>query len=171
MTGIERRKQSAEGSSGVWLVLVLSLAIVSGPAAADEDLVAAAKAAREKKKGSTTRVLTNADAKKAKGVLIERALPDLPADAAAESLAERHARQRKVRIDLEARLSLLQADVARLEKDLLALERSYYEENDLDHRDRIIAAKFLQTKTSYDRVAGELAVIQAELAALAGERP
>ncbi|HLE55794.1 MAG TPA: hypothetical protein VJB15_01790, partial [Rhodothermia bacterium] len=54
--------------------LALALLLVSGGAAAElavapQDVVSAAKDAKAKRKKSTTKVLTNADVKKSKGVI------------------------------------------------------------------------------------------------------
>jgi hypothetical protein len=135
---------------------------------ADDELVAAAKKAKEKKKSSTTRVLTNADAKKAKGVLIENRSPQKPADPLKETLAEKQARIRAARELLQSRIALLQSDTGRLGAELVDIERRYYQENDLDYRDRVLVKRFNQTRASHDRAAAELQALEEELAALEG---
>lgn len=169
----DSRSQKRDGGPRV-TGLLLAFVLVFAPFAssADDDLVAASKAAKEKKKkGSTTRVLTNEDVKKAKGVLVERKASDEPVDPAGESMMQKHLRVRQATAELEGRISLLQTDLAALEKELIEIERSYYEENDLDRRDQVVAARFAETKAARDLMAARLEAIRAELSALAGDRP
>jgi hypothetical protein len=114
--------------------------------AADDTLVDAAKDAKAKRKKSTTRVLTNADVKKSKGkisttpnvsgepVKSEPTLMDAytASRAAEKASAERRAANEKL--------------IAALEKDLAAIEASYYNENDLNYRDTVLVKRFNDVK-------------------------
>jgi hypothetical protein len=128
-------------------------AMLSGQSAPpkDSDLVAAAKKAKAGRVAIPRKPITNADVKKAKGKLIE-----LPAKAPAANAPtgavdqwtsiEKHDQARKA----AAAADKVQADaakkVAALQKELAAIEQSYYEENDPAYRDDVIRKKFDEKK-------------------------
>lgn len=118
----------------------------------------AAKAARTKRKKSTSRVITNADVKKAKGNVVETTAKQKPIDEAPEpSLVEQQQAMRNTRTAHDAKLAAAEAEVERLEKELAALEQQYYEENDLDRRDTVLVRRFDATKKKLDAARAVLA--------------
>ncbi|HEY0159361.1 MAG TPA: hypothetical protein VGF28_18895 [Thermoanaerobaculia bacterium] len=122
------------------------------------DVVDVAKSAKAKRKKSTSRVLTNADVKKAKGTVVETTAKQKPVDATPEpSLVEQQEAMRKARATHGARYTAAQAKVEQLEKELAALEQQYYEENDLDRRDGELVRRFDETKKKLDAARAVLA--------------
>jgi len=119
-------------------------------------LVEASKAAKAKKKTSTTKVITNADVKKSKGKLSEHSATPVPATKPEPTLLEKQAAERTERLTLEAKRAELEKNVAALEHEVAALEQSYYESDDLDYRDTVIAKKFAETKAKLDAAKKEL---------------
>jgi vacuolar-type H+-ATPase subunit I/STV1 len=138
--------------------LALLLAVISGAAAASAaDVVETAKAAKANRRKSTSRVITNRDVKKSKGTLAENKVPAKPADAPKEvSLVEQQETMRRERAAREARLSAAAETVARLEKEVAALEQQYYDENDLDRRDTDLVRRFNEAKSKLDAARAEL---------------
>ena len=137
-------------------VLMIAATALSQSASAD-DLVEAAKAAKAKRKKSTTKVITNADVKKAKSQLIENKLEPVPVEAVSqESMLEKQARERKERLASDLRLEAAKKTVADFERELAVLEQRYYEENDLDKRDAEIVRRFNDTKAKLDAARKEL---------------
>ncbi|HEX8169508.1 MAG TPA: hypothetical protein VF824_03085 [Thermoanaerobaculia bacterium] len=135
------------------LLLVVVLALATGDTST---LVNASKATKAKRKTSTTRVITNADVKKSKGKLVEQK-PTAPADAPpSQTLTEKYEAERAQRAASEARLASAQALVNDLERELARIEQSYYDENDLDRRDREIVKRFNDTKAKLDAARKEL---------------
>ena len=123
-------------------------------------LVEASKAAKAKKKSgttSTTKVITNADVKKAKGKVTV-----LPAGKKTEevkpepTLLEKQATERAARVAAETKRAELEKSVATLQTEVDALEQSYYASNDLDYRDTVIAKKFADAKAKLDAARKEL---------------
>ncbi|MDQ3283440.1 MAG: hypothetical protein M3Q69_18730 [Acidobacteriota bacterium] len=144
------------------LLLACSLIVCASAAmAADtKTLVDTAKAAKVKRKASSSRVLTNADVKKSKGKLGETKLPPGPIDTTKEeSLVEKQETMRKVRAEHSAQLAAAEAAVARLEKEVASLEQQYYDENDLDLRDRELVQRFNEKKKALDAARAELVAI------------
>ena len=120
-------------------------------------LVEASKDAKAKRKGSTTKVITNADVKKAdKKKVVERKTTDTGPVEPQPTLAEKHEAERTARLAREAKLKVLNETIATLEKELAALEQSYYESNDLDYRDTVIVRKFNETRTKLDEARKQL---------------
>lgn len=102
-----------------------------------------AKAARGKRKKSTTKVITNADVKKSGGRIIENSGAMTPIEPApTQTLTEKQAAERKARQLADSRVAAAQGRVADLEKELAAIEHEYYEENDLDRRDHEVVKRF-----------------------------
>jgi hypothetical protein len=124
--------------------------LLSGQAAPppkDSDLVAAAKKAKAGRVAIPRKPITNADVKKAKGKLIE--LPGKAPAANAPTAAvdqrtsmEKHDQARKAAAAAEKVQADAATKVAELEKELAAIEQSYYEENDPAYRDDVIRKKF-----------------------------
>jgi hypothetical protein len=111
-------------------------------------LVEASKEAKSKRKGSTSKVITNADVKKSKGKLIERPGTAAPDPAPQPTLAEKHEAERG--FEREAKAAEAQKLVDELTKQLEKIEQAYYEENDLDKRDEVIARQFEDVKKKLD---------------------
>ena len=132
-------------------VLILATTVVA------DDVVDAAKAAKAKRKKSTTKVITNADVKKSKGAIAETTLAPLPESAAGPSLVEQHAARKKAEAENAEALRTSKEKVAKLEQELAAIEQQYYEENDLDRRDTEIVRRFKDVRTKLDAARAELA--------------
>lgn len=114
-------------------------------------LVEASKDAKAKRKSSTTKVITNADVKKSKGKLIERPASEAKPDPTpGPTSAEKHEAERKARIEREAKIAAAEKLVAELEKALEKIEQAYYDENDLDRRDKVIVKQFDEAKKQLD---------------------
>lgn len=144
--------------------LLLAVLLIAATAGHADDLVDAARAAKAKRKKSTTHVITNADLKKSKGKVIDNKLPAQPLPAQPESLVDQQARVRKERATADANLAAARRKVADLEKEAATLEQRYYEENDLDRRDGELVKRF-------NEVMARLNAAYAELDALAPEQP
>lgn len=129
--------------------LAVLLALAFGTAALAGDLTDAAKAAKAKRKKSTSKVITNADVKKSKGRIVET--PNLAPEVRKEpTLTEKHeAKKAADKAASEARAKQEQL-IARLEKELAAIEQQYYEENDLNRRDTEIVRKFNGVRAKLD---------------------
>ena len=122
-----------------------------------DDLVDAAKAAKAKRKKSTTKVITNADVKKAKAKLVEHKPPEVPVEATpAESSLEKQARERQAQTAADIKLAAARKTLADFEKELAAIEQKYYEENDLDRRDKELVRRFNDVKAKRDAAKKEL---------------
>jgi hypothetical protein len=127
-------------------------------AAAPQDVVDVAKSAKAKRKKSTSRVITNADVKKAKGTVVETTAKQKPIDATPEpSLVEQQEAMRKARAIHGVKFTAAQTEVELLEKELAALEQQYYDENDLDRRDGELVRRFNVTKQKLDAARAVLA--------------
>lgn len=128
-------------------LLVAALATV----ARGGDLVTTAKTAKAKKKTSTTKVITNADVKKSKGKVVENTAPAKPSDPQpTQTTMERYNADRAARAALEQKLAEANANVAALEKSLASIEQQYYEENDLDKRDRELTRRFAEVQAQLE---------------------
>ena len=129
--------------------LALILVMCLGTAALAGDLTNAAKGAKDKRKKSTSKVITNADVKKSKGKVAET--PNVaPAVEKEPTLTEKHEAQKAAnKVASEARAKQEQL-IAQLEKELAAIEQQYYDENDLNRRDTEIVPKFNAVKAKLD---------------------
>ena len=137
------------------LALLLIASVASGAS-----LVEAAKAAKAKPKKCTAKVITNSDVKKSKGVLVESSAAAKPVGAEPEeSLVEKQESMRRARTEHAEALRIAEATVAALQKELAAIEQQYYDENDLDRRDREIVKRFELTRQKLDAAREELAKI------------
>lgn len=129
--------------------LALILALCLGTAALAGDLTDAAKGAKTKRKKSTSKVLTNADVKKSKGKVVDT--PNLSPEVKKEpSMLEQYEAKRAAEKAASAARAEREKLIAGLEKELAALEQSYYEENDLNRRDTEIVRKFNDVKAKLD---------------------
>jgi hypothetical protein len=130
------------------LVLLLCLAAGIG-ARADEALVKASEEARSKRKKPTSRVITNADVKKSKGVLIDsKTATASPVPKSGPSRTELYEAEKKAKALLDETIARLEAEAAQLEKQVTALELAYYDESDLTRRDTVIAPQFREAKAA-----------------------
>ncbi|MDP9192224.1 MAG: hypothetical protein M3P06_11040 [Acidobacteriota bacterium] len=141
--------------------LLLAVLLITATAVIADDLVDAAKAAKAKRKKSTTKVITNADVKKAKAALAETkpaevAVPTGPG----ESSLEKQARERLERTAADVRLAAAEKTLAAFEKELAQLEQKYYEENDLDRRDTELVRRFNDVKAKRDAAMKELEALK-----------
>jgi len=132
-------------------------ATAPAPPPKDSDLVAAAKRAKDGRVAIPRKVITNADVKKAKGKLIELPGSTKPvAPLSTQSTIAKHEADKKA----AAAASQAEADAAKkvsdLEKELAAIEQSYYEENDPAYRDDVIKKKFEQKKTELEAARRQL---------------
>lgn len=144
----------------IWFAVLLAVVTTAAVALFADDVVDAAKAAKAKRKKSTTKVITNADVKKAKATLSENKIEPLPVDATpAESSLEKQAREKKERTAADVKLAAAQRLVVQYEKDLAALEQSYYEENDLNRRDGELVRRFNETRAKLEAARKELEVL------------
>jgi hypothetical protein len=137
----------------------------------ESPLVRAARLARANRK-IPKKVLTNADVKSSKGKLAVTSAPPPPSDAAPKpetdkrtSLEKQDARYH-ARQAATDRVAADQKKVDSLERDLAALEQSYYEEKDLNRRDSVIQKRFDQTKRQLEDARKDLADARDALAAL-----
>lgn len=146
--------------------LLVAVLLIATTAMAADDLVTAAKDAKAKRKKSTTKVITNADVKKAKSKLIENKTAELEKvePLPTESSLEKQARERKERAANDLKIAAVKTTIAGFEKELASIEQRYYEENDLDRRDGELMRKFADVKAKLD-------VAKKELAALVPETP
>ncbi|HYO77860.1 MAG TPA: hypothetical protein VE010_15480 [Thermoanaerobaculia bacterium] len=137
------------------LALALVFACAASAVAADgaqrardaAKVLETAKAAKAKRKKSTARVITNADVKKSKGSVVVTNQAQAPLEGPAEeSLVDKQESMRSERATYDTRYAAAKATVDALQKELAALEQQYYEENDLDRRDREIVRRFEETK-------------------------
>ena len=126
----------------------------------DSALVKAAKSSGGPKRKSTKKVITNNDVKKSKGKLVT--LSPKPASTAAapgpvKGSLEKQDDQRRAQSVATERVSVAQAKVTDLEKELARLEQAYYEAADPNYRDTTIQTRFNQTKRQLDDARKELA--------------
>jgi len=114
--------------------------------AADDTLVDAAKDAKAKRKKSTTRVLTNADVKKSKGKIATT--PNVSGEPVKSepTLMEKYTASRAAEKASAERRAANEKQIADLEKELAAIEASYYNENDLNYRDTVLVKRFNDVK-------------------------
>jgi len=130
-------------------------------------LVDTAKESKEKRKKSTSKVITNEDLKKSKGKLIELSEKDLPKVEPKKSdgptMLQKQDAELKARREAEVRLAAAEKEVADLERDLVRVEQSYFEENDPNVRDTQITQRFADTKAKLEKARAELKLARAAL--------
>lgn len=133
------------------LSLALLLCVVAaGFVRADERTADASQDAKPKRRKSTTKVITNDDVKKSKGVLIDTQAAPGAVPPAEPGLAEKHEAARRAQAELESKTETLRQLVVSLERQLAAVEQSYYDENDLHRRDTEIVKRFEDVKSRLD---------------------
>ena len=142
------------------LLLALAHSDVSAQQSDTAALVEASKAGKARRKSTTTKVITNSDVAKASKskISVRKGVDPGPVEQTA-TLMERHEADRKTRLANEANLKVLNDTIARLEKELTAIEQSYYEENDLDRRDKEIVRRFSDTQARLDEARKALATV------------
>lgn len=148
------------------LALALAVASLAAVAAAQSDtsaLVDASKEAKPKRKTSTTKVITNADVKKSKGKLTVKPAGKLEPVKKEPTLAEKYEAERAAELERAAKLKEVTERVAALEAEQAKLEQAYFEENDLDKRDTVIAKQFEEVKTKLDAAREELSALRSQL--------
>lgn len=133
-----------------------TLALILALLAADDTLVDVARNAKEKRRKSTSKVITNADVKKSKGKVQTTNAPTTPV-VREPSLMEKHQATRAAEAAARAHKAKYETVIAQLEKELAAIEQSYYNENDLTKRDTQIAARFSDVKAKLDAARKTLA--------------
>lgn len=145
---------------------------------AESDLVKASRAAKAKKLAttSTKKPITNADLKKAKSKLLTNdpvavTVTDTTASTSTTTSDTRGPLTKdderyRARKDAEERVNAAAAKVSGLEKELDRVEQSYYNTNDPNERDTVIAKRFAQTKKQLEEARKELADARDALAAL-----
>lgn len=125
------------------------------------DVVEASKDARTKRKKSTSRVITNADVKKSKGKISENKAPLTPIDTTPKvSEVEQHETARLERMALDEKLITIDREIAALEVELVAIERTYFEENDPNVRDGAIAKRFRDVQEKLEAKRKERATLK-----------
>jgi hypothetical protein len=124
--------------------------------AADDTLVDAAKDAKAKRKKSTTKVLTNADVKKSKGKI--STTPNVSGEPVKSepTLMETYTASRAAEKASAERRAASEKLIATLEKELAAIEASYYNENDLNYRDTVLVKRFNDVKAKLATVRAAL---------------
>jgi hypothetical protein len=141
-------------------VFFLLCVVTATSGRADDSLVDASKNAKSKRKKSTTKVITNADVKKSKGTLIDTKASQVPIAPAEPGLVERYEAAKQIKTINDAKIAVLEKDVATFEKELAAIEQSYYDENDLRKRDTDLTRRFAETKAKLDAARGALAALK-----------
>lgn len=145
------------------LACAVVLFVAWSAAAGDtQALVETAKASKEKKKKSTTKVITNADVKKSKGAVGVTKTAAAPVVVVpGKSLAEQYESSYHERHAREEQLAAATKTVSELERELTAIEQSYYDENDLEKRDGDIVRRFNEVKSKLDAARKVLDVLAA----------
>lgn len=124
-----------------------------------EDLVKAAKAAKEnQKKHPPAKVITNKDVKQSKGKLTVLDKPVTPVPKTdTTSPIEKQDAQIRARKSAEVRVDTAKKKADSLQKELDNIEQQYYAENDPNYRDQVIQKRFAQTRRQLDAANLELA--------------
>ncbi|HEX7189994.1 MAG TPA: hypothetical protein VF381_00340 [Thermoanaerobaculia bacterium] len=151
------------------LLLLLGQETTTAPKPPESDLVKAAHAAKAKKQTSTKKPITNADLKKAKSKLLTTTpAPATATDTTATATPTtattdtrgpitKDDERYRTRKAAEERVNAASAKVSDLEKELDRVEQNYYNTNDPNERDTVIAKRFAQTKKQLEDARKELA--------------
>jgi len=148
-----------------WLLLLMLLAPQD-----DSPLVKAAKAAGGPRKPSG-KVITNDDVKKG-AAKPQTAAPAAPAatttapPADTKTPLQKIDEQRRVRLAAVKRVEEAEKKAAELEAESRRLEQAYYEESDLNRRDKVLVPRFEQTRKQLDEAKSELAAARDALSAV-----
>jgi hypothetical protein len=138
-------------------LLLCAVAALSGRA--DDALVEASKAAKAKRKKSTAKVITDADVKKSKGVLIDSTTLQKPLEPAALTPEETFRADRKAREQALVQIAALDTQRAELEAEAALIEQSYYDENNLSRRDTEVVQRFSDVKARLESVKAQREVL------------
>ncbi len=134
--------------------LILAALLLAAPLLADDsDLVKAAK--KKPARGVITNDTVKKNATPSSGA---KAGAPAPVTAAPKSAAEIAAGEKRARDDAQARVTADEEAVAKLEREVAALELSYYAENDPDVRDHDVTAKFIAAQDKLAAARKERAV-------------
>ena len=140
----------------------------------DSPLVKAAKAAGGPRKHAG-KVITNGDVKKAANKSRGGQAPSpVPSDAEQAGAPVLHTLtplqkqddQRRARAAATERVTKAETKAAELEAELRRLEQAYYEESDLNRRDKVLVPRFEQTRKQLDEAKAELAAARDGLSRL-----
>jgi hypothetical protein len=137
------------------LALFLALCLGMASLAHSGELSDAAKGAKAKRKKSTSKVIRNADVKRSKGQIATTNAPTTPVEKE-PTLAEKHAASRAADKVATARRLKAEQLVADLEKEVAALERAYFDDNDLNRRDTVTVPRFNDAKARLDAARADL---------------
>lgn len=132
--------------------LILTLCLGTAALAFAGDLADAAKGQKSKRQKSTSKVITNSDVKKSKGKISETPNVSTGPIVKEPTLTEKHDARRAAEKAAAERGAEHEKLVAQLEKELAAIEQQYYGENDLNHRDTVIAKKFNEVKAQLEEL-------------------
>ncbi|HEX7707328.1 MAG TPA: hypothetical protein VF701_12795 [Thermoanaerobaculia bacterium] len=143
------------------LAIALTLAAFALSLSGDEDAVRAAKEQKAKRKNSTSRVITNADLPKAKGKVVDsgREMTPVPPPPAESSL-ERHEAARRAELVAVGQIAAANRLVQSIETELASIEKSYFDESDLDRRDSEIVRRFEEAGERLRRAREALEVLR-----------
>lgn len=133
------------------------------PEASTAGLIEAAKQAKERRKKTRAKVITNADVRKSKGRIAENKPGEITVVAQAKSITEEHAESLAATKAAEARVAAAESRVAELERTVASIESSYYDESDLDRRDTTVVARFNEARQLLDVARRELEEARAAL--------
>lgn len=161
-------------AASIFLIALLTTDAPPAAPPASDPLVEAAKKAKAARKGSTTKVITNKDVKKARGTLIVTNPPPVPEsepDPFAKMTASEFEILRQKRRVLDEVVEKAAAKVSELERALYAAEQRYFEENDPDVRDKELTRRFAEVRQELDAAVGELNTAREERAALDPKTP
>ncbi|HVR41339.1 MAG TPA: hypothetical protein VMU84_19750 [Thermoanaerobaculia bacterium] len=126
-------------------------------------LVEAAKDAKAKRKKSTTKVITNADVKKAKGKLVQLpGEPEKPRPADTSSPIAKFEAEKKAKVAADARIAVAEARVKDLELELAKIEQAYFDEGDPNMRDTVIRRRFDATQALLEQARRDLEEIRGQ---------
>jgi hypothetical protein len=143
------------------LAIALTLAVLAIPLAADEEAVRAAKEQKAKRKNSTSRVITNADLPKAKGRVVESGREMTPvAPPPSEGSLERHEAARRAALLAAEQIAAAERLVQSIQVELASIEKSYFDESDLDRRDSEIVRRFEEAAERLRRADEALEVLR-----------
>jgi len=132
------------------LAFLLVLCLGTAALAVGDDLVDTAKTSKAKRRKSTTRVLTNEDVKKSKGKIATTPNVSEEPVKPEPSLMEKHTAAKAAEKAQNAKRAESEKLIADLEKELAAIEQSYYNETDLNRRDTEIVKRFNDAKARLD---------------------
>ena len=138
----------------------------------ESKLVDAAKKSKTSRKKSTSKVLTNADVKKSKGVLMTNDKPaPPPVKTSTVGPITQHEADRKLRQAAEETVAAEEKKVELLERELVRIEQAYYDESDPNFRDDVIQKQFEQARRQLEAARQTLVDARTSLDRLSAPRP